>query len=836
MRKALLYILAIFTLMLCTLLSPTGGLAFECVTKEGEDLTFANVEDALSNYYSNGYSEELWKLNVHPWIALQAIEVLKRQYRPKYDEIRENANMIVYGSVEEDYDHNGTATEPEYSHMEHTDKLDRFEDYSRFLDGSGYNSTRCLNHFSPCLIPKSNLTLIAAARVNFAYTDALEWILDSDINLMDLNRAETEQYRSELLRIWGHAIHILGDMGCPPHVRNDDHAVLSIVEPNISVYEPILAKQSFGGLYTYGGGHFLSEEVEIKSCSSVRDYFEQLASWTRTHFLSHGTMFSPTYPIRDAWIGWEWSLTGSAYDIDGHYYKTLYVSAHDKESGESVRLAAATIDFLTRYILNTEVEYQTVKSLRDDALYHFCEQNGKAFQIDDEVVKDFWRYSRGEIVGYAAGLINFLFDEYIGLPAPPSPANLTVVSGDGQVTLSWTPVDGATSYNIYRGTAAGVTTSNGTLIPNVTSPYVDTGLTNGVTYYYAVTAINSSGLESALSGEASAAPVPAAPAPSWSDTVNDPIGDAPSGYDIVKARASHDGFYLSVEIELADSFDYYDATFYNTVIGARISTGGAMYMIALRNEPPFCYEADFCFPNWWHGYMIVSYDGGRNWQSLPSVEMPSFATYEGNVITVRAGISRMEAGPWTIDFVSGVLLNSGPFEVEIKDLTDSLIVPEIARPMPSGDCTDNDNTGPTILKSNFINNGQERTSNPTVTLNLAAQDECGVARYQIIPFIGDDAVITKQMAELDTLRAEFGLSLDPTKWVAVTERLWAHGFVDIAYQTYIRDVPYTFEFPVIENGKILGACIIWQDAKGNISWAYDDIIFSATPTVSWGEI
>lgn len=93
--------------------------------------------------------------------------------------------------------------------------------------------------------------------------------------------------------------------------------------------------------------------------------------------------------------------------------------------------------------------------------------------------------------------------------APPSaPQNLTATAGNGQVTLSWSAPasDGGaavTSYNIYRGAVSGSETLLAT-VGNVLG-YTNTAVTNGQTYFYTVTAVNSAG-ESGASNEVSATP------------------------------------------------------------------------------------------------------------------------------------------------------------------------------------------------------------------------------------------------------------------------------------------------------------------------------------------
>ncbi len=95
--------------------------------------------------------------------------------------------------------------------------------------------------------------------------------------------------------------------------------------------------------------------------------------------------------------------------------------------------------------------------------------------------------------------------------APPAaPAGLTATAGNASVALSWNAVAGATSYSVYRGTSSGGETL---LTSGLTATsYTNTGLTNGTTYFYQVTAVSSAG-ESAKSSETSATPaVPTATA------------------------------------------------------------------------------------------------------------------------------------------------------------------------------------------------------------------------------------------------------------------------------------------------------------------------------------
>lgn len=170
--------------------------------------------------------------------------------------------------------------------------------------------------------------------------------------------------------------------------------------------------------------------------------------------------------------------------------------------------------------------------------------------------------------GKVSNIANGIFDGGAMPPtatAPAAPTALTAVGGTGQVTLSWTSVSNATSYNVYFATTSGVTKTSGTKIASISSPYIQTGLAAGTSYFYVVTAFNSAG-ESAASAQASAGtastpPVPMVPAAPTGVIATGGTNQATLSWDAVSSATSYNVYYATTSgVSMANGTKITNAT------------------------------------------------------------------------------------------------------------------------------------------------------------------------------------------------------------------------------------------------------------------------------------
>ena len=126
--------------------------------------------------------------------------------------------------------------------------------------------------------------------------------------------------------------------------------------------------------------------------------------------------------------------------------------------------------------------------------------------------------------------------EPISKPDPPT--NLVATAGDAEVRLTWDPIDGVTEFHVFRGETSGSAPADypdKTIVALNEIPYTDTTVTNGKTYFYRISAVNSAG-ESDLSDEEDAMPT-------W------PFGAFVTNVMEGLQRAGQNGFYgMVIEI------------------------------------------------------------------------------------------------------------------------------------------------------------------------------------------------------------------------------------------------------------------------------------------------
>ncbi|HTD72136.1 MAG TPA: hypothetical protein VK652_01310 [Steroidobacteraceae bacterium] len=183
--------------------------------------------------------------------------------------------------------------------------------------------------------------------------------------------------------------------------------------------------------------------------------------------------------------------------------------------------------------------------------------------------------------------------------APAAPTNLTATPGNAMVTLAWTASTGTTGYNVKRATTSGGPYTQ--LAAPTANGYTDSSVTNGTTYYYVVSAFNSTG-ESPNSAQVSAMPKAPSVAPAAPTNLTATPGNAvvtlawtastgATGYNVKRATTSGGPY---TQLAAPSSSGYTDSsvtngTTYYYVVSAFNSTGesaNSAQVVAVPNAPP----------------------------------------------------------------------------------------------------------------------------------------------------------------------------------------------------------------------------------------------------------
>lgn len=150
------------------------------------------------------------------------------------------------------------------------------------------------------------------------------------------------------------------------------------------------------------------------------------------------------------------------------------------------------------------VDLDSVSKSTDDWSSNLTKQSF-AFSNDNEYKKYRLYITETFLNKTFVDIMNIEMMAKISTPTLPGiPSNLTGTAGNAKNIVSWNAANGATIYNLKRATTAGGPYN--TISTNLTdTTYTDTGVTNGTTYYYVVSAVNGDG-ESGNSNEVALTP------------------------------------------------------------------------------------------------------------------------------------------------------------------------------------------------------------------------------------------------------------------------------------------------------------------------------------------
>lgn len=311
---------------------------------------------------------------------------------------------------------------------------------------------------------------------------------------------------------------------------------------------------SSGGLFQFNGGTTTATTIDLNKTGAITFGGQKIGSLTFSGGIGSGATFdwlpgtrmSMTAATSDEWAETEWNAGRLTYNnqglselgswatvtasggLDGTY-SFNYDSVTETLSLASVAPLDNTPPAIPTGLVATAGEalvtldwddngepdidtYNIYRSETSGSGYALYSSNSTVSDYSDDWATNDVTYYYVVTAVDTSGNESAFSSEVFGTPtditAPAVPTGLSGLGGDNDVALDWDDNSDADFdyYNIYRSSTSG---SGYVLIADnlVESQHVEFQLINGTTYYYVVTAVDTSGNESAFSEESSATPL-----------------------------------------------------------------------------------------------------------------------------------------------------------------------------------------------------------------------------------------------------------------------------------------------------------------------------------------
>jgi hypothetical protein len=252
----------------------------------------------------------------------------------------------------------------------------------------------------------------------FGWPKAKEYVIKA---LKESDVTSKNRYMAKAYRCLGQTLHLVADMGCPPHVRNDSHPPkISFLVGDPDPYENICKTLD---TYTLSKANSPNPALttQLTATQKFADIFEALAKFTNEKFYSGGTIYTDRYKpaVRPTNPYPSPLLTEADYNPSEYAYYRTYDGVKVKMCKDKVAVSFANLLGKDSIRGRPYLDYECVESMASAIIPNVVEAGANAVRMFVPSLKIEITEARIDSGGIIRGRVSYtvpsLEDEYSGL-------------------------------------------------------------------------------------------------------------------------------------------------------------------------------------------------------------------------------------------------------------------------------------------------------------------------------------------------------------------------------------------------------------------------------------